>query len=213
MALIAIDTSKSNFKPVPAGNHIGRCYRVIDLGTQKSEYQGQVRKVRQVSIGWELFGEDENGQPLTTEGGFPLIISKRYTLSLNEKAKLRADLESLRGHAFNTEELKGFDMRALLGKYGMINVKLKEHEGKTYSSVASLSPLPKIPGLQQPKGVNDLQYFDVSEPDDAVFNKLHKQLQEIIHSCDEWKSRESAQSKTHCSVPATDDFPDDDVPF
>jgi hypothetical protein len=48
MALIATDNGRGNFKPVPAGHYMGRCYRVIDLGTQTLAYQGHRRAVHKV---------------------------------------------------------------------------------------------------------------------------------------------------------------------
>src|SRR6218665_1299476 len=63
MGFIAADSGGGNFKRVPSGVHIGRCYSLIDLGTQKTEGQYGVKFQHKVRIGWELFGEDENGQP------------------------------------------------------------------------------------------------------------------------------------------------------
>ena len=81
MGFIAKDSGDGgNFKRVPAGVHIGRCYSLIDLGTQLSSGQYGEKMQHKIRIGWELFGEDENGGPLTTpiEGReMPLTISKR----------------------------------------------------------------------------------------------------------------------------------------
>ena len=42
MSFIVENTSSGgDFKPVPAGLHLARCYRIIDLGTQRSEFDGQ----------------------------------------------------------------------------------------------------------------------------------------------------------------------------
>ena len=43
------------------------------------------------------------------------LIAKEYTVSLNEKANLRKDLESWRGKEIQPTELEGFDMTNLLG--------------------------------------------------------------------------------------------------
>lgn len=194
MALIATSSGGgTEFKPVPAGNHLGRCYRVIDLGTQKSEWQGKVRHARKVMISWELFGEDENGEPLTLDDGRPLTISSRYTLSLNENATLRAMLEGWRGRAFTEDELAGFDLAKLLGIYGLINVTHTHKDGKTYSNVAAVSPLPKAMRDHKPVPVNENQFFDVTEPDMELFATLSERMQETIKSCGEW-NKESANA-------------------
>ena len=57
MSLI-VEASESNFKPVPAGMHLARLYRIIDLGTQKSEYEGKVNFLHKVKFVWEVHGED-----------------------------------------------------------------------------------------------------------------------------------------------------------
>ena len=40
MAFVATKPA-SNYTPPPAGMHIARCYRLIDLGTQPKSFQGK----------------------------------------------------------------------------------------------------------------------------------------------------------------------------
>ena len=208
MALIASTSGGSSFTPVPQGVHVGRCYRVIDLGTQTSEFQGKQKKARKVMLAWELFGEDEEGVPLKMDDGRPLSISKRYTLSLSEKASLRADLEAWRGRAFTEDELQGFDLKALLGVYGLVNVTHTQKGDKTYSNVAGISPLPKAMREHRPAPINENEYFDVTEPDMKVFETFSDRLQETIKSCEEWKkASESAKSNRHSMEEMSDDIP------
>ena len=42
MSLIAKDNEQSNYPQVPTGVHKARCVRVLDLGTQKQDYQGDI---------------------------------------------------------------------------------------------------------------------------------------------------------------------------
>ncbi len=145
MAFIASDNGGGNFKRVPAGAYIGRCYSLIDLGTQLSSGQYGEKMQHKLRIGWELFGEDEDGAPLTVDVDgveMPMTISKSYTVSLHEKAGLRKDLAAWRGKDFTDEEAKGFDVQKLIGAYCMVNVTTSETNGKTYSNVAGLTPLP-----------------------------------------------------------------------
>src|SRR3954469_11274718 len=117
MGFIAADSGGGNFKRVPSGVHIGRCYSLIDLGTQRTEGQYGVKMQHKVRIGWELFGEDENGQPLVVDMDgteMPMTISKSYTVSLHEKAGLRKDLSAWRGRDFTEDEAKAFDISKLL---------------------------------------------------------------------------------------------------
>lgn len=98
------DAGSGNYEQPPVGTHLARCIKVIDIGTQKGEFQGKVTMKRQVIIGWELPNET------MTEGehaGKPFGVSKFYTASLNEKANLRADLANWRGRDFTPQELGG----------------------------------------------------------------------------------------------------------
>ena len=95
-----------SYPTVSVGVQKARCVRVIDLGTQQNDYQGQISWKRQVMLIWEVPSETDNK-------GEPLTISKFYTLSLNEKANLANDLVSWRGRPFTETEKKAFDISKL----------------------------------------------------------------------------------------------------
>ena len=120
MALVAKE-GESNFTPVPPGMHLARCYRVVDLGTQKSEYLGTIKHLPKVMLQFEVHGEDEAGKPIVTAKNEPMTISKTFTLSLAEKATLRKDLQTWRGREFTPEELRGFELKNVLGAWAMIS--------------------------------------------------------------------------------------------
>jgi hypothetical protein len=183
MGLVASDSGGGNFKRVPAGVHIGRCYSLIDMGTQLSSGQYGEKLQHKIRVAWELFGEDENGEPLTVEfegKTMPMTISKSYTLSLSEKASLRKDLQSWRGKEFTDEETKGFDITKLLGAYCMVNVTTSETNGKTYSNVANLTPLPTALKNSKPASVHANVMFDLDQPNWELFDSFHDKLKETI---------------------------------
>ena len=66
MSLTVANTG-GDFKPAPAGSHLARCYRIIDLGTQKVVWKGTEKAMKKIIIGWELHGEDADGKPLLTD--------------------------------------------------------------------------------------------------------------------------------------------------
>lgn len=183
MGFVASDSGGGNFKRVPSGVHVGRCYSLIDLGTQLSSGQYGEKMQHKIRVAWELFGEDENGEPLTVEFEgkmMPMTISKSYTLSLSEKASLRKDLQSWRGREFTDEEAKGFDISKLLGAYCMVNVTTSETNGKTYSNVANLTPLPTALKNNKPAAVHEIVAFDLDNPDWTLFDTFHEKLKEAI---------------------------------
>jgi hypothetical protein len=216
MGFIAQDSGGGDFKRVPPGVFIGRCYSVIDLGTQEVEFQGDKKLQRKVLIRWELFGEEEDGTPLLVEidgRKMPMTISKRYTLSLSDKARLRADLAAWRGKDFTQDELKGFDISKLIGAYCMVNVTQNETNGKTYSNIASLTPLPSALRASKPAGVHEPVLFDLDNPDMDVFESFYEKLQETIQSSVEWQSRGKSRPTASAGGSTGFDDMDSDIPF
>lgn len=212
MGFIAKD-SGGDFKKVPPGAYIGRCYSLIDLGTQLTKGQFGEKLQHKIRIGWELFGEDEQGQPLTvTVDGreMPMTISKSYTVSLHEKSGLRKDLAAWRGRDFSEEEAKAFDVSKLLGAYCMVNCTHAETNGKTYTNVAGLTPLPGALKNAKPAAVHSDLMFNLDSPDMAIFATFHEKLQDAIKGSPEWKAaHRQVQQATGSGF---DDMPDD-VPW
>lgn len=178
MAIMATDTGGGgDFSPMPQGNHIAVCNMVVDLGKQKTEYQGETKVQHKVFIRWETPQErlewtDREGQ--NREG--PRVIGKTYTLSLHENAALRGDLENWRGRAFTEEERKGFDIAKLLGACCMVNVIHEVKGTKTYANVKGLGSLPK--GMDKPQSEVGLLLYD--DEHTANFDRLPEWLQKKI---------------------------------
>lgn len=216
MGFVASDAGGSgNFKRVPAGVHIGRCYSLIDLGTQLSSGQFGEKMQHKIRIGWELFGEDENGGPLSVDVDgkqMPMTISKSYTMSLHEKASLRKDLSAWRGKDFSDDEAKAFDVSRLVGAYCMVNVTTSETNGKTYSNVAGLTPLPAALKNSKPPAVHDNVMFNLDEPDMKVFSTFHEKLQEAIKRSPEWAKATGGSAPERKAPADFDDVPDFDEP-
>jgi hypothetical protein len=191
------------FKIAPTGSHLARLYRIIDLGTHKSEYMGKVNMLRKVKFFWELHGDD-----LKTDEGKPLIQTRNYTLSLGEKASLRKDLESWRGKSFTDDELRGFDLTNLLDKWCMITVQHRESNGKTYADAVAVTPVPAVvakAGL--PSGVNPTLLFDMQKFDQAVFDSLSDGLKNQIQQSAEFQNK---NRKVHNAIEDDEDL---SVPF
>ena len=215
MGFVAKDSGGGDFKKVPPGVYIGRCYSLIDIGTQFTDGVYGPKSAHKIRIAWELFGEDEAGQPLTAlvDGKeMPLTISKSYTVSLHEKASLRKDLAAWRGKDFSEEEAKAFDVSKLMGAFCMINAVNSETNGKTYTNVAGITPLPGALKNAKPAPVHNNVVFDLDTPDMKVFATFHEKLQDAIKKSPEWSNATGQPSERHDTRSQFDDI-DTEIPF
>lgn len=216
MGFIATAGTGTAFKRVPQGVHVARCVKLIDLGTQPVEFNGETKMQHKLQLVWEVLGDDDAGVPMTSDDNEPLQISKRYTLSLHAKSRLRADLEAWRGKPFDEADMKGFDVSKLLGAYCMLNIVHSTQGEKTYANVSSITPLPRQ--MPKPASTTPLVSFNVDDPDMALFATFHEKLQQTIQNSDEWKARTSRLTGQPAPAPkpapgtAFDDM-DSDIPF
>ena len=152
------------------GVHKARCIKVIDLGTQKNDYQGQVSWKRTVLIIWET-PEELDGE------GKPMTISKFYNLSLHEKSKLSQDLVSWRGRPFTETEIKSFDISKLAGVACMLNV-IEKNGKSVISSVMPLAKNDKVVEQVLPTVIFSLQDFQNGKKE--TFNQLSEGIRNMI---------------------------------
>lgn len=124
-----------NYEPIPAGTIQAVCYGIWDIGMQESAFG----KKNKIIIGWEV--NQRIDKPESEYHNKRLVISKTYTLSLNEKATLSIDLEGWRGKKFTDEEKKGFDVEKVIGVNCLLNIVHDEKNGKVYANIKSVSKL------------------------------------------------------------------------
>ena len=170
-----------SYPTVSVGVHKARCVRVIDLGTQQNDYQGQISWKRQVMLIWEVPSETDNK-------GEPLTISKFYTLSLNEKANLANDLVSWRGRPFTETEKKAFDISKVAGKPCSINVILNQNGKPKVSTVMPIGKNDEIAQQFHPSMVFSIT--DFQEKKMEVFNQLPEGIRNIILTSKELEGTE-----------------------
>jgi len=216
MALIAKESGGGDFTPVPQGMHLARCYRIVDLGTQETTYLGTVKHLPKVMLQFEVHGEDEDGNAIVTAKGEPMSISKNFTLSLAEKATLRKDLQTWRGREFTADELRGFELKNVLGAWAMVSViKAMGNNGKEYTNIAAIMSVPQaVKKAGMPKHHNELKMFSIDEPDMALFDSFSNGLKEKIQKSPEWQARGGTRTSTLSTASSSgfDDM-DDDIPF
>lgn len=196
---------------IPAGNYIARCYQMIEIGHVSENIMGVQKTLQKVRIGWELPDEKKVFDP--AKGEQPLVISKEYTLSMNEKSNLRKDLKSWRGKDFTEAEAKSFDITKLLGQACMLNVihnNGKSDPTKVYEQISGITPLPK--GVKCPPQINKSVVLSYDNFDWNLFQSLPEFLQTKIKGSEEYQEMQSPGTK---SIPEADEItePIDDLPF
>jgi hypothetical protein len=151
MPIIARSSGGGDYLPASAGTHAAVCVDVIDQGLMESSFTPG-KKEPKVSIVWQIDEDRKDGKPFE--------VRLQFTLSVHEKASLRAALESWRGKGLTPEEIEnGFDVERLLGAPAFLNLVHKvAKNGKTYANVAAIMPLPK--GMNAPAVRNYVRVCD-----------------------------------------------------
>lgn len=207
MAIMAKDSGGKDFKKVSPGCHFAICNMVVDCGLQEG-FSGKPQ--HKVYLRWEVPDErveyDKDGKH--HEG--PCSIGSLYTLSLSEKANLRKVLENWRGKPFTLEELKGFDIVAILGKPCQIMVQHSE-DGKYANVTGVMGPSrEQKERARTARAENELISYSLEEHSAERFNKLPNWLKEKIES--RMEEPTEGQPSSAQSSSQTEDF-DDDIPF
>lgn len=187
MLTVSAKASQSNIKPLEAGMYAARCVQLYDLGMQFNELAN--RSQRQVMIAFELpterieiDGEDK-----------PRMMYSTYTASLNERSRLRKDLESWRGKPFTDDELKAFDLNRILNTTCMLSVSTKKSKtsGNEYAVISSIGKTMK--GLEVAQAETTIYSFDL-DADDAL---------EQLESVPSWIAERIKKSETYAALIAS----------
>lgn len=163
MPIIATAGDTKTYAPAPEGTHQAVCVDVIDLGMKDNTFKPGTKQ-HKINMAWQINELRDDGKRH--------VVYKRYTLSLNEKATLRHDLESWRGKAFTRDEELGFDVESVIGANCLINVQHKAGTDRTFANVVSVMPLikgmPKIGplGYVRPVGDASEQQAESADHDD-----------------------------------------------
>jgi hypothetical protein len=205
MGLLAKQGGES-FPIIEAGLHQAICCSLYDLGHQ---YNAKFDKwSHQALVVWELPDLRIEVEKDGKKEDLPRVISKKYTLSLGDKANLRKDLQSWRGKVFSNEELEGFDLQNILGKNCMIQIIHNSKDGKTYANIGTIIPLIKSLTPKQPE--NPIQYFSMDDHS-AIPDFTPKWIKELIMVSKEYaEPKEDEPPAEYEHIP---DESDDTTPF
>lgn len=177
----------TQFELTPKGTHIARVYKLINLGTLKTEWQGVEKDTKKIRIYFELPNEekkyqDKDGNEVTDIH----TISSEYTLSMGDRANLRPIVEGIIGTTLTDDEAYNFDIESLIGMACLVTIKHNKSKDGTreYATVASTSELMK--GMVAPAPVKETEVIDVNTITDEQMSNLHEKIQEKIKSSREW---------------------------
>lgn len=186
MPTYAKSGGNKEFKLVPAGTHLARCYQFIHIGNVPNTFPGikpgtMTNKIR---LSWELPEE------LTTfkegEEPKPFVISQDYTLSMNEKANLRKMIQSWLGKSFTDEEAVNFDTELLVGMDCLLTINHVTKGEKTFANIQNITKLPSK--MVCPAPVNKASFVTWESMTPDIFNNLPKFIQDKMKLSDEYKT-------------------------
>ena len=203
MVKVVVGGGDSDFVPASAGNHVARCYRLVDLGSRASEFykdkNGTPKVQRQINLSFELPTE-------LMESGKPFVISRYYTLSLHEKSNLRRDVESWVGKKL--EEGASIDLNVLVGRPCLLSIIHEPRKTGTgeRAVIKSIAAVPK--GFTVPDAINESLIYDLDNHSEATFSQLPDWMREQIENSIEWRQREGK-----LDLPEVDEIDDSDLPF
>lgn len=180
----------------PAGTHVARIYKFMNLGTRYQEYKGVQKEYADtlINISFELPNElhsfkVKNAQGVEEEVEKPFAISREFTLSMGGKSNLRPFVEGIIGVQLTDDEAYGFDLETLVGHACLITITHKKSTDgeRTFANIVSTAPLMK--GMTVPEPVNSPVVQNVNDMPLAEIEALPKFLADKIKLSDEYKRR------------------------
>ena len=192
MSLI-VKNSGGDFELPSPGNHLARCYQVVELGVREKggAFPGRAHQIR---LAFELAELMADGRPFS--------VSEILTASLSKKSRLHERLVGWRGKAFTDEELAGFDLKKVCGVPALINVVINESGGKQYANIQSITPVPR--GMTVPAPVNPPLVWEYGDDRSLLPEWLVKMLGDDPRA-------QAPEQDQYRDVNTDDD--DDEIPF
>ncbi len=208
MSLKAKRKAVSTIPPMDGGTYMAVCVAVIDLGEQYKQFEKQ-KQGKYAEECMFIFEIPSERVEVDGEDKPRWLSSRRFTVSLHERAALYQMLTSWRGKALTDAELdpqgEGFDLMQMAGVPAMLSVTIAEKDdGSKFNRIEAVTGFPK--GIPAPQPENEILIFDADEPDMAVLDKLPEWIQNII--------RKSTQFSEHppeekLDIPPQEEKPDE----
>lgn len=207
--------------PIPeSGWHVFRASHFIDIGTQKTVFNGDEKHMHKVLYGFTLVNTEESGLAEFGLEKAPFVVWQRYTFSMSEKANLRKFLEDWRGQKFTDEEAGKFDVvvpveKAVAGYMNIVHNPARDGSTKVYANIGGVGKLPK--GMTAQPLPADPVVFDLDKPNWDVFETFSDNLKKTIQASPEYQQSKTSRvpgEDREESNPTDEDFdPNEDATF
>jgi hypothetical protein len=196
----------------PADNHLARLVAMVDLGTHTRTYGDDSKDQHMVYLCWELLGCPMSGS------SFNHVIGERYTLSLNEKAKLTPVVRTLLGRDYRDDADN--ELEKMLGRPCMVEVKhVPGREGRTFANVAAVSSVPSALARNVPQALRRPLLWSLGD-DPAALEKADwlpwcygERLHEVVGRCRELTGAQVGGGRGPAAPAHAGTPPDEDIPF
>ncbi len=167
----------------PEGSHLARCIGLVQLGTQKGEYQGKPSKDRRkIMLIWEL--PEEKHIFDEAKGEEPFVVSQIYSLVLGEKSTWQIQMESWTGGRID----RNFNPLNRLGQPCILTIAHKPSVSDPTRIRAKITAVSKLVKNQIcPDRVNPLRILLFSKWDEALFEQQSEFVRKMIEASPEYK--------------------------
>lgn len=205
MSLIAKESGGSNIPPLEQDIYEAVCLWIIDMGTQVEEYKGEAKTKHKCFMTFVVPSETV----LIDGEKKPRVVSREYPVSLHERATLRAHLEAWRGRQFTDEELRGFDLRNVVGKPCRIQTGLTSGGNTKIVGILKPKEPAKIPEEME-AGTFVLDDFDGGDLPEWIPNFVKDKIAESPEY--QRKTQNSTPAQSQATADESDE-PDEEMPF
>lgn len=190
--------NKTTFTLAPAGTHVARVYRFMNLGTRIQQFKGVDKQYPDTLVTFTLelpnemneFEYEDKETKETKKVSKPFVISREFTLSMGKKSNLRPFVEGIIGTTLTDEEAGAFDIETLVGMTCQATIthqQSKSDPDRKYANLTSVAPLMK--GIEVPAQINDTQIQDVKTMTSEEIEELPDFIKNKIKVSDEYKAR------------------------
>lgn len=133
--IVAKDDS-TGYTRAPEGQYLGVCCDVIDLGMVENKMFAKMQ--HKCALVFQI--EEVNPQT-----GKRYEIAERFTVSMNEKARLRQFLGQWRGKSYTDEEAReGAPLHKLEGVPALLQIEHRQgSNGKVYANIGAIMKAPR----------------------------------------------------------------------